>query len=761
MKKIISLILAVIMLCSVFSGLNITANAATDFITSDDGNYIYYLLDDNTICLYGFSEDYSGDTTILEIPSTIDGYSVVFIDDYCFNFEICEKVIIPDTVVTIGTGAFASCNKLKEVVIPASVKYIYDNAFFNCTNLTKMVIPGDLALVGEHALGYYQSFDDSGNLDFTAVDGFTVYGNSGKLAYYESKYGVNYEEIAYVVNVDSLPEKTEYIVGDEPDWTGLEISAGLNYEDPVSVTDYEISGFDSSTSGTKTITVTQGESSANFEITVIPTEINIDKDSETIYVTGTSKLTATITNGKGETTFTSSDPEVATVDNEGNIIAVKEGTTEIIVANNGTEKVFPVTVCNPYLDIPQKNMITNQTHQLTITGQIGEATFESSNEKVATVDENGLITAGREGDATITVTVNGVTLTCVIDVWETVVKADPLKPTLYVTDTTKLITEVVYGIGETTFSSSAPEIASVDAEGNITTHSAGVAKITITNNGEFATVNITVKNPALNITSATLAVDKKLTLKITGQIGTATFKTSNKKLATVNAKGVVTAKKEGTVTITVLTNGVTLNCKITVKGNPKISKKKATLEMGDTLNLKVTGTGQKAKWTTSNKKVAIVNKKGKVTAKKAGSATITAKVGSKKLTCKIKVKVPAPKISVFISGEPAFTQAIALSIENMGNLKLTVKNSGILVNNGVDTYQNLYLTDSNGVKANKVDIKAGEEKSVCVVFKDRGHYYDEDTYVWFNFEYAGVLYQAQVRYSSVFGLNKCYKIVKL
>ena len=70
----------------------------------------------------------------------------------------------------------------------------------------------------------------------------------------------------------------------------------------------------------------------------------------------------------------------------------------------------------------------------------------------------------------------------------------------------------------------------------------------------------------------------------------------------------------------------------------KLSKKKKTLRVGDKYTLKITGTSKKVKWTSSNKKVATVNSKGKVKAKKKGTATITAKVGGKKYKCKITVK---------------------------------------------------------------------------------------------------------------------------
>lgn len=70
----------------------------------------------------------------------------------------------------------------------------------------------------------------------------------------------------------------------------------------------------------------------------------------------------------------------------------------------------------------------------------------------------------------------------------------------------------------------------------------------------------------------------------------------------------------------------------------KLNKKKATMYEGKSLQLKVTGTKKKVTWKSSNKKIAYVSSKGKVTAKKKGNVTITAKVENKKLSCKITVK---------------------------------------------------------------------------------------------------------------------------
>ena len=130
---------------------------------------------------------------------------------------------------------------------------------------------------------------------------------------------------------------------------------------------------------------------------------------------------------------------------------------------------------------------------------------------------------------------------------------------------------------------------------------------------------------------------EKFTLKVTGTKKTVKWSSSNKKVATVNSNGKVTAKKKGTVTITAKVGNKKFKCKITVEA-PSISKKTYTMKKGKTVTLKIKGTTQKITWSSNNKSVATVNSKGKVTAKKNGTATITATVGKTKYTCTVYVE---------------------------------------------------------------------------------------------------------------------------
>lgn len=150
-------------------------------------------------------------------------------------------------------------------------------------------------------------------------------------------------------------------------------------------------------------------------------------------------------------------------------------------------------------------------------------------------------------------------------------------------------------------------------------------------------IAITLLDLKLNVTSKVLNVGKKVTLKITNASGTTSWKSSNTKVASVTDKGVVTAKKAGTVKITAVNNGHKAVCTVTVM-NMKISKTKANVTVGKTMALKLANSGSnKVIWKSSSKSIATVNQKGIVTGKKTGTATITATCNTLSFTCKVTV----------------------------------------------------------------------------------------------------------------------------
>lgn len=200
---------------------------------------------------------------------------------------------------------------------------------------------------------------------------------------------------------------------------------------------------------------------------------------------------------KLEMGYTSSDPNVLTVDENGNITAVGIGTAEVAVSSKDgkitTSKVVEVVVTPVSLNMVDSITLTkekNSKAKLETVVQPEDAThveieFTSSNEDVATVSSNGEIKAVDVGETTITANIKETDLTaeCVVTVvpdLESIELSDTslkLKKdgTAQLTATANPNGASIEGI---TFASDTPDVATVDAEGNITAIADGKATIT-------------------------------------------------------------------------------------------------------------------------------------------------------------------------------------------------------------------------------------------------------------------------------------------
>ncbi|MCI9547132.1 MAG: Ig domain-containing protein [Lachnospiraceae bacterium] len=136
---------------------------------------------------------------------------------------------------------------------------------------------------------------------------------------------------------------------------------------------------------------------------------------------------------------------------------------------------------------------------------------------------------------------------------------------------------------------------------------------------------------------------KPKSIKVSKAIGKVEYISSNPRVVKVNSKGKVTPVYRGSAKITIKAKGnkeyypAQRTVKLTV-GRAKINKKQVSLNNGESAKLKVSKVAKKIRWSSSDRSVASVDKKGVVTAKKKGSAVITAKVGKAKYNCKVKVK---------------------------------------------------------------------------------------------------------------------------
>ena len=204
------------------------------------------------------------------------------------------------------------------------------------------------------------------------------------------------------------------------------------------------------------------------------------------------------------------------------------------------------------------------------TNLTGDITWKSSDAKVAIVDAKGNVKAVNAGTATITATLGKVSATFTVTVKNPSITAKADSSVIYTkSKTTTKINVVKDGVtGNATFRSSNTKVATVSANGTVKAKKAGKVNITVRVGNYKQVVKITVKKPTMKLvkSSAKLKKGKKVTIKVkAAPVSKVTFKSSNKKVATVSSKGVVKAKKKGTATITVKCNGITKKFKVTVK----------------------------------------------------------------------------------------------------------------------------------------------------------------------------------------------------
>ena len=266
-----------------------------------------------------------------------------------------------------------------------------------------------------------------------------------------------------------------------------------------------------------------------------------------------------------------------------------------------------------------------------------------------------------------------------------------------------------------TWKSSNEAVATV-ANGKVMGVKAGEATITVTTDdgGKTATCKVTVSDKEVKVTGVKLnktatsifvGDSETLTATITPENATnqkVTWKSSDTAIASVDANGKVTAVKAGEATITVTTEdgGKTAACKVTVSDKEvkvtgvKLNKTATSLLVGGNETLVATilpenATNKKVTWKSSNAAVATVDATGKVTAVKAGEATITVTTedGGKTATCKVTVSnkevnvtgVTLNKATLTLIAGASETLTATVAPADATNKKVTWKSSNAAV----------------------------------------------------------------------------------
>ena len=218
--------------------------------------------------------------------------------------------------------------------------------------------------------------------------------------------------------------------------------------------------------------------------------------------------------------YTSSDPAVLVVDENGNMVAVSAGTAEVALSSKdgkvSASKTIEVVVTPT--DITTTDALTltaGEAATLETAVAPDDAThvsisYTSSDNAVAMVSGAGEVTAVAAGDATITAAVDGTALStaCKVTVLPAIESIElnytslSLRPEGTAQLTYTIAPEEALA-DDVTYTSSDEAVATVDAEGNVTAVADGTATITVEVNGVTAECEVTVSTKVTNTTSAT------------------------------------------------------------------------------------------------------------------------------------------------------------------------------------------------------------------------------------------------------------------
>ena len=239
--------------------------------------------------------------------------------------------------------------------------------------------------------------------------------------------------------------------------------------------------------------------------TILASSISLNQTSTVLEQGETLQLVATVMPQDAtdkSVTWSTSDAVVATVDANGLVTPVAPGTATITATTNDGSNLSAsctLTVNQPIvlassiaLNQTAAELNEGETLQLAATvlpenATVKAVTWSSSDEAVATVNVDGLVTAVAPGTATITATTNdgsNLSANCVVNVPQPTVIQDVIELNekafrLQLTQT-RQVAVVTEGVGNVTWSSSDATIASVDANGVVTAHKNGIAIITAT-----------------------------------------------------------------------------------------------------------------------------------------------------------------------------------------------------------------------------------------------------------------------------------------
>lgn len=483
------------------------------------------------------------------------------------------ELTLPESVTSIGTDALKGCSHLATIRLTGETPpQVEDPSMFATTDLTTLIVPS----------GAVREYE---NADFWKDYPITVEVTGVRLQQ-------NRKDCERLTISEGSSETLQAVV--EPsNATNQEVTWTSSREEVATVD--ETGKIQALQVGQTTITVTTKDGgyqdSCRVTVRMPPPVITLNMEQATLYTSGTgttAQLNAKVTGSELWTSedvyYVSNNPEIVTVEEDSGLMtAVKEGTTYVTAWVDDQSRICIVTVKDHTIKLDKSSASlytvgsgSTMTLRVSIDGtQVSgrQATWTSSNSSVTTVSTSGIVTGKSVGTAVITAEANGKKAICTVTVKAATIGLNKTKATLYTKKKNRiLLTATVNGTkaaaSQVSWTSSNKKVASVSGSGVVTAKRKGTVTITARANGKTATCRVTVKKPTLRLVkkSAKIRRGKKVRIRVKATPkGKVTYKSKNKKVATVSKKGVVRGKKKGKARIQVKCNGVTKTFTVRVR----------------------------------------------------------------------------------------------------------------------------------------------------------------------------------------------------
>lgn len=622
---------------------------------------------------------------------------------------------IGDNVREIGDYAATGCASVSKCVLGGKLSSVGRAAFLGCTDISSFSLPDSLEKIGSAAVGYYLADGKIKKAEYVRIyasqescaDQYCTQ-RELPLCFYDATLCVNSKRVVlckgkpFTLTSGFESQKKGDVSWSSSDESVVKVNRGILTavsEGSAEVT-ASADGFEPWV--TEVIVVSPDDLGSSKEMTY---------DTRLIYCGDSEELSSVFSQiidpiFSANRYWYTSAPTVATVNNDGRVTARGRGTATVTcVMPDGSQNNVQVTVTEKpeefALTAPGEELLTGQSEVIVRTllpsFSSDNVTWESSDESVATVDENGRITALGQGKCSITAqTASGlkssVDVRCVIPAEE--LSLDKETRDVYQGKEFNLKATVLPETSKQRiiWRSSDPTVATVNSKGKVTGKSFGSAVIYAETAGGLAAecrVNVLTHAKELKLDVKKLSINRGTSSQLNAVVRPSyspettdkcRWNSTNEKVAVVDENGLVTAVSPGTCIINCRTGGDLISkCQVQVRlpaESVEIAAEKDSIYIGGTLPLEAVISPEestdKLEWFSDNEEVAIVTSGGTVKGKSSGTAVITAKltndVTGESIAASFEIKVMKKAESVALS-----KKSLSLNVGENDSIPFTVQ----------------------------------------------------------------------------------------